>query len=290
MPKVDQGDEWSDDLAPPNSQVVAAERLTGGEANTTWRVELADGRVVVVKHSAAAADDLFAVEAEGLRVLRDAGLRTPTVVAVDRRSLTLEALSPAPDGSTEFWEAAGRSLAELHGRTSPRFGWERDGWLGRLVQENDWDDDGHRFFATRRILRYLREPKVQQALSSRDLHGLERLCDRLPELVPVAPAVLTHGDLWKSNVIATDDGEPVFIDPAVSWTWAEVDLSMAYCTGGIPERFFAAYHEMRPPEPGWRERMELLNLRELLSVVAHFGATGDYVERIRRIESRFDGR
>lgn len=281
MPRVDPRE-----LAPPGVAVLAAEKLDGGMANTTWRLELADGRVVVVKHSAAAPEGLFAVEAAGLQVLSEGGLRTPTVIAVGQRSLTLEALSAAPDAAS-FWEAAGRAVAGLHGRTSPRFGWDRDGWLGRLPQENTWDDDGHRFFATRRILRYLREPRVQQALSADDLAGLEQLCDRLGELVPAAPAVLTHGDLWKSNVIATTDGEPVFIDPAVSWTWAEVDLSMAYCTGGIPDRFFAAYHEIRPPERGWRERMELLNLRELLSVVAHFGPTGDYVPHIRNLIRRF---
>jgi fructosamine-3-kinase len=187
---------------------------------------------------------------------------------------------PATD---EFWEAAGRSVARLHGRTSPRHGWDEDGWLGQLSQDNTWDEDGHRFFATRRVLRYLDEPRVRETLDPADLIGLEKLCDRLPDLVPVAPAVLTHGDLWHANVIATADGAPVFIDPAVSWTWGEVDLSMAYCSGTIPERFFAAYHEVRPPEPGWRERMELLNLRELLSVVAHFGALGDYVEQIRRV-------
>jgi fructosamine-3-kinase len=260
-------------------------------ANSTWRVELADGRAVVVKHSAAADPELFAVEAEGLRVLREAGLRTPAVIAVDEKSLTLEALSSAPaeSGSAEFWERAGRAVAGLHEKTSPRFGWERDGWLGRLTQQNEWDDNGHRFFATRRILRYLSEPKVREALDGKDLAAIERLAGKLEELVPKAPAVLTHGDLWRSNVIA-DDGEPVFIDPAVSWTWAEVDLSMAYCTGGIPERFFDAYHEIHRPESGWRDRMELLNLRELLSVVAHFGATGDYVEQIRGVVRHFDGR
>ncbi|WP_432941398.1 fructosamine kinase family protein [Kribbella sp. CA-253562] len=36
--------------------------------------------------------------------------------------------------------------------------------------------------------------------------------------------MLTHGDLWHANVIATADGTPVFIDPAVSWMWGEVDL------------------------------------------------------------------
>ena len=165
MPMADPDDEWSDDLGPPGVAVRSAEKLVGGFANCTWRVTLADGQVVVVKSSSTAPDGLFAVEAAGLQVLRDdGGLRTPAVIAVRPRSLTLEALNPTTPDTTEFWEAAGRAVAELHGRTSPRFGWDHDGWLGRLPQENGWDDDGHRFFATRRILRYLREPRTRQAL------------------------------------------------------------------------------------------------------------------------------
>ena len=279
---------WTDDLAPAGVEVRSVEQLTGGFANTAWQVTLSDGQTVVVKSSRGAPDDLFAIEAAGLRVLRDlGGLRTPAIVAVGAESLTLEALTSGTPDTTEFWEAAGRAVAELHGKTSPQHGWDHDGWLGLLPQENPWDEDGHHFFATHRILRYLREPKVQQALELEDLVGLERLCGRLSELVPAAPAVLTHGDLWKSNIIGTTTGEPVFIDPAVSWTWAEVDLSMAYCTGGIPEPFFAAYHELRPPEPGWRDRLQLLNLRELLSVLAHFGPTGDYAVRVRDVVKRF---
>jgi fructosamine-3-kinase len=263
----------------PGAEILQVEPLTGGYANTTWSVRLV-GRTVVVKTSDS---PVFAVEAAGLSVLRAAGLRTPDVIDVGANSLVLEALDPKPSGTDEFWEAAGRAVAGLHTRTSDRHGWSEAGWLGRLPQENAWDTDGHRFFATRRILRYLPEPKVEAALTSTDRARIERLCERFDQLLPAAPAVLTHGDLWRANVIATHDGQPVFIDPAVSWTWGEVDLSMMFCSGGVPERFFAAYHEVHPPEPGWRERMQLLNLRELLSMVAHFGAIGDYVEQIRTV-------
>jgi fructosamine-3-kinase len=99
--------------------------------------------------------------------------------------------------------------------------------------------------------------------------------------------VLNHGDLWHGNLLSTEDGEPAFIDPAMSWTWAESDLSMAYCSGGIPPSFFDAYHEIHPAEPGWEQRMELLNLRELLSVIAHFGPVEDYVARIRGVLKHF---
>jgi fructosamine-3-kinase len=36
---------------------------------------------------------------------------------------------------------------------SEQFGWDRDGYLGLLRQENSWTADGHTFFAERRLLR-----------------------------------------------------------------------------------------------------------------------------------------
>jgi len=270
-------------------RAASVTRLDGGEVNSTWLVLLTDGRRVVVKGGRAAPGGLFADEAAGLAVLQISGrLPTPQVLSVSATSLVLEALSPHIPDTPGFWEAAARAVAGLHAHVSPRHGWGHNGWLGWLAQENAWDDDGHRFFAEHRILRYLREPAAQRTLDASDRAGLERLCARLPVLVPASPAVLTHGDLWRGNMVADPAERPVFIDPAVSWTWAEADLSMMYCTGGVPARFFDAYHELNPPPAsGWRERMELLHLRELLSVAAHFGATGDCATRIRDVVRRF---
>lgn len=162
-------------------------------------------------------------------------------------------------------------VAQVHRTVSGRFGWEHDGWLGRMRQDNTPTHDGHRFFAERRLLRWLDEPLVTAALDARDRRALERLCDRLPELVPVQPACLTHGDLWSGNVVATEEGGPALVDPAVSWTWAEVDLAMLWWGGRPPvsDRFFGVYAEHAPLRDGWRERVPLLVLRELLSTIAH---------------------
>jgi hypothetical protein len=97
-----------------------------------------------------------------------------------------------------------------------RFGWHRDGYLGRLRQVNTWTASGHEFFAEHRLLRYLREPAAGQAVDASDRHALERLCDRSPQLIPAMPAVLTHGDLWAGNLLSRD-GRITVIDPAVSW-------------------------------------------------------------------------
>ena len=267
---------------------MADEPLTGGAANDVRRLTLADGTRLVRKGSDQVPIGLFAHEAEGLRALRDqGGLLTPRVIEVSSRHLLLEALEPELPDTPGFWAAAGRAVAGLHAVRGDRFGWHTDGWLGLLPQENAWTENGHEFFAVHRVLRYLREPKVRGALDAGDLAGLERICDRLPELVPAAPSVLTHGDLYQGNIVATAGGDPAFIDPAVCWMWAEADLSMMYCTGRPPESFFAGYQEISPLTDGWRDRMPLLYLRELLSVVAHFGAWEDYVPRIREVIRRF---
>ena len=96
------------------------------------------------------------------------------------------------------------------------------------MQQNPWTANGHEFFAQHRVLRYLDEPLVQQELTRADRRAVERFCDRLTELIPVMPAVLTHGDLWAGNLLSRDDGRITAIDPAVSYTWAEVDLSMLW--------------------------------------------------------------
>lgn len=82
----------------------------------------------------------------------------------------------------------------------------------------------------------------------------------------------------------------MLIDPAVSWMWPEVDLSMVYCAADPPDRFFDAYAEGRPLEPGWRERMPLLNLRELLSVLAHEGDRWGCLDHIRTVLRPFTPR
>ncbi|MDT0484627.1 MULTISPECIES: fructosamine kinase family protein [Streptomyces] len=276
-------DRWQSLPSSVVPHVADAVPLSGGAVNDVWRLTLDDSTTYVLKGSTDAPADLFPLEAAGLAALQErAGIRTPRVFEVSAHHLLMEALRPRPDTET-FWEAASRAFAKLHAVRGERFGWDTDGWLGLLPQENTWTDDGHEFFAEHRIRRYLREPKVRRALEPADLAGLERICERLPQLVPAAPSVLNHGDLWRGNLVADAAGEPVFIDPAVCWAWAESDLSMIYCCDPPPERFFRAYEEITPLTDGWQDRMPLLHLREHLSVLAHFGAYGDAVAHVRDV-------
>lgn len=236
------------------------------------------------------ADDLFAAEAEGLEVLRErAALSTPDVVLSTRDVLVLSVLRPRP-AREGFWEQFARELARLHTSTGhDRFGWERDNWLGRYRQENAWNADGYDFFARHRLLRWLPERRVEAALDAGYRKALERLCERLPELLPPKPACLTHGDLWAHNVLATDDGRPAVIDPAVSYMWAEVDLAHLWCCPHPPEaaRFFDVYAELTGLDDDWRARMPLIQLRQHLAVIAQFDHDWGAAEQVRAILEPF---
>ena len=54
----------------------------------------------------------------------------------------------------------------------------------------------------------------------------------------------------------------------MSYLWAEVDIAHMLCSGGIPGSFFTAYAEIRPRHTDWREHARILNLRQLLAMLA----------------------
>ncbi|MBR7832896.1 fructosamine kinase family protein [Actinospica durhamensis] len=267
------------------TDVTAVEPVEGGMAALAGIADRGDGAALFVKSFAEVpSDDLFAAEAEGLGVLRErGGLTTPEVVLSTRDVLVLSLLRERP-AHEAFWEQLAHALARMHTSTvHDRFGWERDNWLGRYRQENTWTADGYEFFARHRLLRWLPERRVEAALDREDRRALERLCDRLPDLLPPRPPCLTHGDLWSHNILAADDGRPAVIDPAVSYMWAEVDLAHLWCSPHPPEaaRFFAVYAELTGLDDGWQARMPLIQLRQHLAVTAMFDHDWGAAQQVR---------
>src|SRR5690606_16115307 len=178
------------------------------------------------------------------------------------------------------WERAGCNLARLHRHRAEHFGLDRDGWCGDSPQPNTLMNDGWRFFAECRLLPQARRARDAGRLPKPNLDSLERLCAKLPALVPAQPPSLVHGDLWSANLHACADGELALIDAgAVHYGWAETDLAMQTLFGEPPTAYFAAYETEAGVDTGWRARAPIYNLYHLLNHLNLFGR--GYLDAVR---------
>jgi len=267
--------------------VARATPVPGGSISDAHRVDLADGGSVFAKAAAGLPPDLLEVEAEGLAWLAEVpGVRVPAVLARTEDVLVTEWIEPgAPTAATDA--DLGRHLALLHGAPAPAFGWHRDGFIGRERQRNTpVRDDWCGFWIEYRIAPLAERAIARGSLAPRARSLVDRLAARLPDLAgPPAAPVRVHGDLWSGNVHVDRDGLTWLVDPAPYAGHPEVDLAMLHLFGAPGPATAAAYEDVRPLAPGWRERLPIWQLEPLLVHAAMFG--GGYGARALALLDRF---
>lgn len=260
--------------------------LFAGLPDGLHHLKAGDGTAAVAKVRRDAAPDFFAAEARGLAALSATrSLRVQRVLAVGAHGIALEDLGQGRPQHAD-WQRAGAGLARMHRFADERFGFDADGWCGDSPQNNTRYADGHRFFAECRLQPQARRARASGLLGADDIGRVDRICERLAHLVPAAPAVLIHGDLWTANLHACANGELALIDAgAVHYGWAECDLAMLTLFGEPLSPFFAAYEFESGIASDWRERAALLNLYHLLNHLNLFGA--GYLGAVRAILRRY---
>jgi fructosamine-3-kinase len=227
----------------------------------------------------------FESEVRGLAWLAEAGAPVPEVVSWSPEHIELVwieqgAWTPAAE------EAAARAIASLHRAGAPSFGLDADGFIGPLPMDNTPEPDWPTFWAERRVRPLVRELVDSGAMTASDAAAFDRLCVRLPSLAgPPEPPARLHGDLWSGNLLCDPDGRPWLVDPAAHGGHRETDLAMLALFGGRSERFVAAYEEVHPLAPGWRDREPLHVLHPLLVHALLFGV--GYGGRAIAIARRF---
>ncbi|MDP9319366.1 MAG: fructosamine kinase family protein [Actinomycetota bacterium] len=260
--------------------VVATTPVAGGDVCNAARVRLSDGRNAFVKTRPHAPADFFAVEAAGLRWLAAAadGARVPAVLAQSADCLVLSWVE-AGRPSADIVEGFARRLATPHASGAPCFGADSPGYIGVAPLANTPADSWPEFYATRRVVPYLRVARDRGAIAPADATAVDEVVERITAFAgPPEPPSRLHGDLWSGNVVWSSDGHGVLVDPAAHGGHRETDLAMLTLFGAPHlARLIDAYDEAYPLGDGWRDRVPLHQLHPLLVHAAVFG--GSYGSR-----------
>ena len=270
-------------------------------------ITLAGGRRAFAKVAAAASpaaageaasDEMaaaFAAEASSLRWLAEAdAVPVPEVLAVTEAALVISMIPPGhatPSAAFRF----GTELARLHAAGSEDFGAPWRGFIASLPLDNTPAPPGQpagaapgrtqlpqwpQWYASRRLLPYLRRALDSGALRPEDGRLVEAVMDRIDSLAgPAEPPSRIHGDCWAGNVLWSGD-RGWLIDPAAHGGHRETDLAMLALFGAPHlDRILAGYNDTAPLAAGWRSRVPLHQLHPLLVHACLFGAS--YAEEVR---------
>lgn len=260
--------------------------VSGGNIATSYKVSFYDQELFVKIQPYDHGKALNEKEIAGLKVLQEqTHFIVPKIIDSQtmngRTFLTLAYLSEHTPHKKD-WENFGRSLALMHGNTSPQFGWKNDNFIGTLPQRNELKSDWTTFFLHQRISPLLK------TINQKHPHFCSTASTKLAEYFkgefPEEPPSLLHGDLWSGNVMNTTNGFAIF-DPACYYGHREMDIAMTQLFGGFDKCFLNAYQEVYPLAPGWQERIELCQIYPLLVHAVLFG--GHYLNTCSHLMKKY---
>lgn len=285
-------------------KVTGASRVTGGDINEAYRLSLADGAHVFMKANRGKGKSFFDAEAAGLTAIAKTGeIGTPKVFCCGEDGegnafLLMEYLRGREPGN-RYWETFAQQLAAMHqaptesfipagngpsGQANGKYGFWQDNYIGAGSQRNTVCGSWAGFFRECRLKpQFCRASHYFGAGMGKKVDKvLKRTEEVLPE--PEYPSLL-HGDLWSGNVVTGNDGNAWLVDPAVSVGHREADLAMTELFGGFPKRFYDAYQEAWPLQPGYGQRRDFYNLYHLLNHLNLFGPA--YLPSVQRVMGKY---
>jgi protein-ribulosamine 3-kinase len=219
---------------------------------------------------------MFEAEMEGLSILSSThAMRAPeplTCGSTETHSyLIMEAITAG--SSANVMRLAGERLAALHHSTQPRFGHQRDNYIGSTEQINTVEADWLTFWREHR-LGYQLTLAQENGIGGATMALADQLIEALPHFLNHSPkASLLHGDLWGGNMMTDQHGMPVIFDPAIYYGDPETDLAMTHLFGGFNADFYHAYQANYCLSEGHEVRRTLYNLYHILNHFNLFGGS-----------------
>lgn len=261
--------------------------LSGGCVAQVVRADLAGGERLVAKFDPSGGGALEN-EAFMLRYLSErTTLPTPRVRASTPSLLVMDFVEGTTGARGDAEVHAAELLADLHAISDAAFGFERDTVIGGLRQPNPRAESWIEFFRSQRLLHMTQLAVEAGRLPSAIETRIRSFADRLDtfSLEPEATSLI-HGDVWSGNVLSAGGRVTAFLDPAIYFADAEIELAFITLFSTFGDRFFDAYRERRSIREGFFDtRRDIYNLYPLLVHVTLFG--GHYVDSVDAALRRF---
>ncbi|WP_144605903.1 fructosamine kinase family protein [Algoriphagus algorifonticola] len=272
----------------PLAELKSASLIAAGSHNQGIRLDSNEGSFFL-KLNFDHEKDILYKEAEGLDLLRKSTfIKIPNVFGCGRvgdYNYLLSEFIPSGRFQLDYWENLGLGLAHLHLTNQKEYGLENDNYIASLHQKNLTSDSWLDFFIEQRLEPLLGKAYFDRLIPLDFLKRFQEIYPKLESIFPDEKPALLHGDLWSGNVIATSQGEPCLIDPAIYFGHREMDLAFSRLFGGFDNRFYESYESILPLEPGFESRIGIYNLYPLLVHLNLFGVA--YLPGIEKIVNRF---
>lgn len=255
--------------------------LSGGDINDVYLLKGSSKKYVVKINIALKFPGMFEAETFGLQLLRSSNsFRIPEIInsgnVHDKSYLLMEYIESGTPPK-DFWQNFALGLSKLHKKTQTKFGLEHSNYIGSLPQNNDLEGSASEFYINQRL-----EPQFKMARSNGfGISKIDVFFKTIEDEIPNESSSLIHGDLWCGNYIVSDHGEPVLIDPSVSYAPREMDISMMKLFGGFQDEVFLYYQELFPLIHNWEERVRIWQLYYLLVHLNLFGS--GYLSQVNSI-------
>lgn len=257
-------------------KITGFKSISGGSIATANQIRFEDGKYAFLKTDPYD-DTMFFKEANGLKEIHKTRcIRVPQVLFVDSELLLLEFIEEGHKDK-DFFTRFGSQLANLHRRSSSKFGFKEDNFIGATPQLNNpikteatnWCD----FYYNKRLL-YQYELAEHNGLVGNELkNGFLILESRIEEILEGSEEkpTLLHGDLWNGNFMCDQQSNPCIMDPAVYYGHREADIAMTKLFGGFPDEFYQAYQKENPLPQGYDYRENIYLLYHVLNHLNLFG-------------------
>lgn len=266
----------------PGTRVTGLRPLDAGYTSRQWVADTDEGPLLVktpvrdtdpehvrrlIATTRRAADGGVPVVRFRAFVPRSAALGRPVLVQEFQEGTPADEAwgSMAPAERTAFADDLGRVVGRIHSCSGP--------WFGDVLG-TEKHPDGPTFL---HALVDARLAEAPEDFTSAGRSGLSAALHRAVDAVPAdGPPSLTHGDLWRQNLVLRDGGIACVLDfehGVLADRFLDFGKLDEHVFDGFPDgraAFLAAYDEVCPLPAGWESRVRLGHAVHAMSMGVYF--------------------